>query len=288
MFFCVGTYLALDLHFLVEAYINHSATPGGPLAYLNNPGSNVSVTVSTAIFAFLTLLGDAFMAYRVFVVWNGMIIALVPSGLLVIGDAVTTGLVGHALLHSGGPTTYSKVIYVPGARSPLIAYFLMTILTNLGTTWHIAPWLLPLFTALLLGRLYWHDRRTRRHLPQDMYSTAAWRVMKSIIQSQAVYTIGVIFNLVTFLAKSNLVFITNAILSPLIGISFTLIITRIGLSEVLGNTSHAQSMVSRPMEFNNSGHVSSHDNTVNVFISQSDDHSEDVAVGRTKSLAAMT
>lgn len=79
-----------------------------------------------------------------------MIIALVPSGLLVIGDAgewfvtpvrktvnltrtVTTGLVGHALLQ-GGPTTYSKVIYVPGARSPLIAYFLMTILTNLGTT----------------------------------------------------------------------------------------------------------------------------------------------------------
>lgn len=101
-------YLALDLHLLVEAYINHSATPGGPLAYLNNPGSNVSVTVSAAIFAFLTLLGDAFMviisssqqavpcglilvglekAYRVFVVWNGMVIALVPSGLLIIGDA---------------------------------------------------------------------------------------------------------------------------------------------------------------------------------------------------------
>ncbi|KAL1943750.1 hypothetical protein VTO73DRAFT_4195 [Trametes versicolor] len=112
--------------------------------------------------------------------------------------------------------------------------------------------------------------------------------MKSIIQSQAVYTIGVIFNLVTFLAKSSLVFVTNAILSPLIGISFTLIITRIGLSEVLGNTSHAHSMVSRPMEFNNSGHAPSHDNTVNVFLSQSDDRSEDVAVGRTKSLAAMT
>ncbi|OJT04214.1 hypothetical protein TRAPUB_5091 [Trametes pubescens] len=113
--------------------------------------------------------------------------------------------------------------------------------------------------------------------------------MKTIVQSQAVYTIGVIFNLVTFLAKSELVFVTNAILPPLIkGISFTLIITRIGLSEVLGNTSHAQSVVSKPMEFNNPGHALSHDSTVNVFISQSDDRSEDVAVGRTKSPSAMT
>lgn len=105
----------------------------------------------------------------------------------------------------------------------------MTILTNLGTTcecYRSPPDLIDfqgalltgrcLSIALLLGRLYWHDRRTRKHLPQDMYSTAAWRVMKTIVQSQAVYTIGVIFNLVTFLAKSNLVFVTNAILPPLI------------------------------------------------------------------------
>lgn len=59
-----------------------------------------------------------------------------------------------------------------------------------------------------------------------MYDTAAWLVTKAIVHSQAVYTIGVIFNLVTFLANSNLVFVT----------SFTLIIARIGLSEVLGST----------------------------------------------------
>lgn len=70
--------------------------------------------------------------------------------------------------------------------------------------------------VLLLGRLYWHERRTRRYLPQDVYDTAAWRVTKAIMHSQAVYTIAVIFNLVAFLANSNLVFVTNAILPPLI------------------------------------------------------------------------
>lgn len=43
-----------------------------------------------------------------------------------------------------------------------------------------------------------------------------WRVMKTIVQSQAVYSVGLIFNLVTFLANSNLVLVTNAILPPLI------------------------------------------------------------------------
>ncbi|KAL1943761.1 hypothetical protein VTO73DRAFT_4206 [Trametes versicolor] len=275
MFLCVGTYLALDIHLLVEAYVDHSATPGGPLAYLDRPASNVSVSVSAAIFAFLTLLGDAFMAYRVFVVWDRSGVALVLSSLFLAGDVVTTALVGKALLQNA-PTTYSDVVYIPGARSPLIAYFLMTILTNLGTTF------------LLLGRLYWHERRTRKYLPQDVYDTAAWRVTKTIMHSQAVYTIAVIFNLVTFLANSNLVFVTNAILPPLIGISFTLIIARIGLSEVLGSTDLDGSAISRPIEFSNRGRAGS-PIAVNVFVSHTDDRSEGVVtLSHTKLPGAMT
>ncbi|KAL1943760.1 hypothetical protein VTO73DRAFT_4205 [Trametes versicolor] len=267
MFLCAGADLTIDIRMLLLAFVDHSTTPGGPTAYFNNPGNNPALYVSAVIFAFLTLLGDGFMAYRVFVVWGGRPISLILPGLFLIGDIVTTAVFGRALLQ-GGQTTASDVIYIPGARAALIAYFLMTLLTNFGTTF------------LLLGRLYWHDRRTRRTLSQDVYDTVPWRVMKTIAQSQAVYSIGVIINLVTYLANSDLVLVTNSILPPLIGISFTLIITRIGLSEVVGNTSHAESVVSRPMEFNIPGHALSHDSTVNVFISRSDDRSEDVAVGR--------
>lgn len=40
--------------------------------------------------------------------------------------------------------------------------------------------------------------------------------MKTIVQSQSVYSIGVVFNLAAYAAHSNLVLITNAILPQLI------------------------------------------------------------------------
>lgn len=46
--------------------------------------------------------------------------------------AVATGLVGNAVLR-GGPATLD-IVFVPEGRPPLIAYFVMTLLTNIGTT----------------------------------------------------------------------------------------------------------------------------------------------------------
>ncbi|KAL1949662.1 hypothetical protein VTO73DRAFT_8543 [Trametes versicolor] len=270
MFLCAGTYLVLDFRPIMLAFVDHSTTPGGPTAYFNNPGAGDApfLCVSAAIFAFLTLLGDGFMAYRVFIVWGGGYISIVLPGLLVIGDLVTTVLFGKALLE-GGPPTSSDVVFTSGARSPLIAYFLMTLFTNFGTT------------SLLLGRLYWHDRRARRHLSENLYDTVPWRVMKTIVQSQAVYSVGLIFNLVTFLANSNLVLVTNAILPPLIGISFTLIIARIGLSEALGVPMHESTAVSGPMHFIDAAHASS-PMTIDMFISQSSGSEDMAEASRTK------
>lgn len=70
--------------------------------------------------------------------------------------------------------------------------------------------------ALLLGRLWWHDRTTKKYLSEDAYDSVPWQVMKTIVQSQAAYSAGVVFNLATYAARSNLVLVTNAILPPLI------------------------------------------------------------------------
>lgn len=50
--------------------------------------------------------------------------------------AVATVLVGKALIEGlqGNTTAALDVVLVPGARPPLIAYFVMTLLTNLCTT----------------------------------------------------------------------------------------------------------------------------------------------------------
>ncbi|KAL1943774.1 hypothetical protein VTO73DRAFT_4219 [Trametes versicolor] len=225
MFILAGVYLALDIRHLKVAFVDHSATLGGPFAYLQQQGSDPFRNVHPYIFGLMTLMGDGFMIYRVFVVWNCQLISLVVPALLLLGDMIAGGIAGLALI-KGSRTYYS--ITAPGARTQLIAYLSMTLLTNIVTT------------SLLLGRLWWHDRTTKKYLSEDAYDSVPWQVMKTIVQSQAAYSAGVVFNLATYAARSNLVLVTNAILPPLIGISFTIIITRIGLSEVLGDTTNTR------------------------------------------------
>lgn len=112
--------------------------------------------------------------------------------------------------------------------------------------------------------------------------------MKTIVQSQSVYSIGVVFNLAAYAARSNLVLITNAILPQLIvrtrpcprrrptlihgdiqGISFTLIITRIGLSEVLNVASDNRQTDATTIEFSDRGRTPPPPVALDVFVSQS-------------------
>ncbi len=167
----IDQYLGLDLHYLLVAFVDRSMTPGGALAYFHGPGNDPARYASAVIFAFLALLGDGFMVNlfgrlqyesellimrrfhrligcswygtaRQFLssflasssgpMWVGALTPRVMSLSESSHYAVATGLVGKALLR-GGPATLD-IVFVPGGRPPLTAYFVMTLLTNLGTT----------------------------------------------------------------------------------------------------------------------------------------------------------
>lgn len=68
---------------------------------------------------------------------------------------------------------------------------------------------------LLLGRLWWHDRRAKRyHAPHG--HSVHWRVMRTILHSEAAYSLGVVLNLAACAARSQLVLLTSCVLPPLI------------------------------------------------------------------------
>lgn len=69
---------------------------------------------------------------------------------------------------------------------------------------------------LLLGRILWSGRETQRYLVGRVAASIHWRVMQTIIQSEAAYSVAVVFNLAAYVAKSNLVLITFAALPPLV------------------------------------------------------------------------
>ncbi|KAH9895814.1 hypothetical protein C8Q73DRAFT_789620 [Cubamyces lactineus] len=213
-------YLGLDIPHVTETFVDHSSDPGGPLAYYEHEAKVPYYMVSPVLFEALTLLGDCFMTYRVYVVWKCKLASLVLPILLIIGGVVAAGVTGYAIYTS--PQSVPSSFMTPAVSRPMVAYFVMTLATNIITTF------------LLLARIMYYDREARRTFQsQDRSNSVHWRVMKTIIQCEAIYSLGILLLLVLFVVGSNAVFIMWSALPPLVGISFTMIIARIGLSEVL-------------------------------------------------------
>ncbi|KAI0328953.1 hypothetical protein GY45DRAFT_1435787 [Cubamyces sp. BRFM 1775] len=216
-------YLCLVASHTIVAFVDHVDKPGGPLTYFEHEGNVPSYMVGPVLFALLTLVGDCFMTYRIYVIWRRELTSLVIPTLLIVGGLVSAACTGQALYRS--PGSLPSGLKAPAVYKPLIAYFVMTLVTNIVTT------------LLLLARILYYDREARSIFhSQTRASSVRWKVMKTVIQSEAIYSIAILVNLVLYAIGSNAVYITFAALPPLVGISFTMIIARIGLSEVLDDT----------------------------------------------------
>ncbi|OSD00315.1 hypothetical protein PYCCODRAFT_1353530, partial [Trametes coccinea BRFM310] len=216
-------HLVLDLLHVMSAFVDHGNDPDVPLSFYEHQGTVLSYVASPVFFAPLTLEGDLFMTYRIYVVWRRETLSLVLPLSLIIGHLsqdFSFGMTADKLYT--GPVNVSDGLLSPVVYKPMIAYFSLTLLTNITTT------------LLLLGRIMWHDTEMRRAFGRyNAASKSHWQVMKTIIQSQVLYSSVVVINLVLYIVRSNGVYITFAVLPPLVGISFTMIIARIGLSDAL-------------------------------------------------------
>ncbi|KAL1943753.1 hypothetical protein VTO73DRAFT_4198 [Trametes versicolor] len=283
LFLLSGLYLAIDVRILKRAYVEHSRTPDGPSDFLQQETDDPTRKVHPLIFAIMTFLGDGFMVsdplfpsratlgpgpanlpvldlqtYRIYIVWDRQLVSLIIPVLLLAGDFVAAAFATKAL--TDGPRTYYPIL-APNASVELVAYFGMTLLTNVVTT------------LLLIGRLWWSDNRVKRYRSGEASTSVPWQVMKTIIQSQFAYSLVVVLNVVAYAVRSNLAVLTTAILPSLLGISFTLIITRIGISEMVGEAS--QTYPTQSSELSEHGRtVAVSPIAVNVFIARTDDRQD--------------
>lgn len=76
-------------------------------------------------------------------------------------------------------------------------------------------------SALILGRLMQHDRIIRNYRADSPGPTIPWRVARTIVQSEAVYSATILANLVLYVIRSTGFFVTAYMLPPLV-VSFIL------------------------------------------------------------------
>ncbi|KAI0643231.1 hypothetical protein C8Q79DRAFT_915324 [Trametes meyenii] len=210
MFLLAVAHLAIDLARSLTAFVIHGSIAGGPEAYLLEISAPAYIT-KVVLFSILTLLGDGFMTYRIFVVWERNLLASGFSAVLVLA---TTGC--YAMSRSGAQDA-TKVIF----SREVNAFLSLCLATNV------------VILSLLIGRLLWYDHRMRSIERTGRKHSVHWEAMKTIIFCEGIYSVALIVNLAVYIGSIQLALITLDALPPLVGVSFTLIIVRVGLGDAV-------------------------------------------------------
>ncbi|KAI1793718.1 hypothetical protein LXA43DRAFT_1073066 [Ganoderma leucocontextum] len=215
------THLAIDLQRADQAFVVEGGKPNGATDFFNTL-NNPTLVAKDVIYVTLTLVGDTFVTYRLFVVWNHSWLIIVASSVLVLATAVAGyGACAEIGLVKGVGVIFAKSIAAWGE-----AFFALSLTTNM------------LATILIAGRIMWMNRRVKTYCAATGMSH--WDVIETLVQSAAVYSAALASLLGTYLAGSNAQYICLDLISPLIGVVFTLIIIRVGLGDTMSEVSGKQ------------------------------------------------
>ncbi|KAH7911150.1 hypothetical protein BJ138DRAFT_1113473 [Hygrophoropsis aurantiaca] len=164
----------------------------------------------SALFTVHIVIGDVLVLYRLCLVWNCDLRVVVPGSLCVIGStAAAIGTVFYLCDPSSPTATFHLQRWA-------LSYFALTFSYNICSAVSIAC------------RIWWIHRRVQRSgasvIGRSIIPAAAM-----IIESASVYSAIWLVFLPLYLAGNDMLYIFLEALVPIIGITFSLIIVRVGL-----------------------------------------------------------
>ncbi|KAF8157258.1 hypothetical protein B0H34DRAFT_712941 [Crassisporium funariophilum] len=214
---CLGFYHTL------KAFVFFTGQ-GGAVAEFTNISDWINVSRSLTV-VIQTMIGDAMLIYRCWVLYDKSWIVVAFSVILWLGCFSTTVWVIYleATLHSRVLVSASQLL--PAGTS----FWALTIVLNIITT------------GLLLWRIRsveLSNKRYRINTVGKQRRSSLQNVMRSIIESGLIYSIAAFTTFVTFVTGSNAVYVTTDAEIQIVGIVFNLIIIRSSraLRDVDGST----------------------------------------------------
>ncbi|KAH9915583.1 uncharacterized protein BXZ73DRAFT_106132 [Epithele typhae] len=213
-------HICIDTQRATEAFIVHGNTADGSLNFYSDLASPTHFA-KNVIYISMTLLGDSFATYRLFVIWNHNWWIVVLPIILIVATAVT-GFGACAIGLIIAPSAIFSSDFQPWLRT----FFSLSLAVNL------------LDTILIAVRVIQTNRQLNLRGTSSARLAPLWAVIETIVQSAAIYSIALIALISTYIAGTNAQYICLDALQPLIGAVFTLIIIRVGLGCTLsrGNT----------------------------------------------------
>ncbi|OBZ74465.1 hypothetical protein A0H81_05110 [Grifola frondosa] len=214
MFALCIAHLGLNIHRAIQGFVDQGGSPDGTTNFYLKVDDLTQIAKSV-IFITQTLVGDSFLTYRLFIVWDRDWRVIVIPILLLIG----TGISGYGGCYQFTTFTGLTLIFKSALKSWLATFTSISLCTNV------------LATILISAKIMWSNRKVRKY--RTNIGPSCWDMIETLIQSAAIYSAALICLLATYAANSNAQDICLETMQPLIGVVFTLIIIRVGLGHSL-------------------------------------------------------
>ncbi|KAF9066013.1 hypothetical protein BDP27DRAFT_1331268 [Rhodocollybia butyracea] len=230
MFFLATLHVSVHFYRTLFAYFTDLSGP----ARLNHIGEMDKLLVSvsssgyalkTAAYYLQTYVGDAFVMYRVNVVWNGNKKVMFPLIALFLGCmGVSIYVLQQMTQESLGETIWESRL-----ANPYLCFFILTLTINLSST------------VLIAGRIHWIHTQVKDAsqiqlgewlLSLGPSATTRHRgvfVAGVILESGAIYSTTLLIALVLYALRIHTVYVLLDAITQLIGIVFAFIVIRIAI-----------------------------------------------------------
>ncbi|KAH9856485.1 hypothetical protein C2E23DRAFT_771786 [Lenzites betulinus] len=186
---------------------------GGPIGFFSQPSESTFVA-KNVVYTMQTLLGDGVLVYRCFVVWDSWLVVAFPIVLW-----FWIGVVGSFSVHSAAVApSGAGTVFIPSIGEWITAFYASTLATNF------------IVSALLGYKIWITNRRVAR-----MRQGSLLPIVRVIADAGVLYSVALIAALACFVQKSNGQYILLDIITPIISITFYMVIIRVGLASAEGS-----------------------------------------------------
>ncbi|KAJ6595530.1 hypothetical protein DFH09DRAFT_906087 [Mycena vulgaris] len=200
LFVFITWHMVIDAVRLSFAY-QHQTTLEADIYYSNLP-SALSI-IKTGVYVGITVVSDAFMLYRCYVVWNRRILVIILPLLLFLAD-IATGIAAVVNLHQTTST-----FYVAKQARVTEAFFSMTLAANglsTGKASFIYDVRSKLTCTVLIAFRVWRGQRAISESARASTMSNLNKVMIVVLESGAIYSTILLLVLTTYVGQATAAF----------------------------------------------------------------------------------
>ncbi|KAI9573141.1 hypothetical protein HD554DRAFT_1146173 [Boletus coccyginus] len=212
------THLVINIIRVMYGLILYRDTyPGGPVAYFSDI-SQWTFNAKNYVYSAQTAVGDSVILYRCYKVWQSKLVMILP--LLLWCATAVTGITSSTIAQHS-----TQIGVFGGALGRWITSFWATTLaTNLLTS------------LLLIFRIWYVDRQFSRL--GGHHRSQLRPILHILVDSGAIYSVTLVAALVCFVTESNGQYVVLDMVTPIISITFYMVIIRVGLATRTGQMTH--------------------------------------------------